>query len=118
MRSEFSRFCGSVTDDTKQGGPYMSLLQFEDDIMPFTFADVLILRYLMGVVDENQTVKDFDLVNNSSNLNWTFRSQVTKFIKRFIKDPYRNEDTEWIRKLSETYEFSIKAKLSALSKLL
>ena len=86
--------------------------------MPFTFADVLILRYLMGVVDENQTVKDFDLVNNSSNLNWTFRSQVTKFIKRFIKDPYRNEDTEWIRKLSETYEFSIKAKLSALSKLL
>lgn len=73
---------------------------------------------LMGVVDENQTVKDFDLVNNSSNLNWTFRSQVTKFIKRFIKDPYRNEDTEWIRKLSETYEFSIKAKLSALSKLL
>ena len=33
-----------VTDDTKQGGPYMSLLQFEDDIMPFTFADVLILR--------------------------------------------------------------------------
>ena len=107
-----------VTDDTKQGGPYMSLLQFEDDIMLFTFADVLILRYLMGVVDENQTVKDFDLVNNSSNLNWTFRSQVTKFIKRFIKDPYRNEDTEWIRKLSETYEFSIKAKLSALSKLL
>lgn len=23
-----------VTNDTKQGGPYMSLLQFEDDIMP------------------------------------------------------------------------------------
>ena len=33
-----------VTDDTKQGGPYMSLLQFDDDIMPLTFADVLILR--------------------------------------------------------------------------
>ena len=33
-----------VTDDTKQGGPYMSLLQFNDDIMPLTFADVLILR--------------------------------------------------------------------------
>lgn len=107
-----------VTDDTKQGGPYMSLLQFEDDIMPFTFADVLILRYLMGTVDENQTVKDFNLINDSSSLNWAFRSQVTKFIKRFIKDPYRNEDSEWIRKLSETHDFSIKAKLTALSKLL
>ena len=51
-----------VTDDTKQGGPYMSLLQFEDDVMPFTFADVLVLRYLMGITDASQTVKDFDIV--------------------------------------------------------
>ena len=107
-----------VTDDTKQGGPYMSLLQFEDDIMPFTFADVLISRYLIGAVDKNQTVKDFNLINNSSDLNWSLRSQVKKFIKRFIKDTYRSEDSEWIRKLSEAYNFSIKAKLTALSKLL
>ena len=107
-----------VTDDTKQGGPYMSLLQFDDDIMPFTFADVLILRYLVGNVDEHQTVTDFNLINNSSNLNWSFKSQVTKFIKRFLKDPYRSEDTEWIRNLAVTKGFSIKDKLAALSKLL
>ena len=107
-----------VTDDTKQGGPYMSLLQFDDNIMPFTFADVLILRYLVGDVDENQTVTDFNLINNSSNLNWSFRSQVSKFIKRFLKDPYRSEDTEWIRNLAATKGFSIKEKLAALSKLL
>ena len=107
-----------VTDDTKQGGPYMSLLQFDDDIMPFTFADVLILRYLVGNVDEHQTVTDFNLINNSSNLNWSFKSQVTKFIKRFFKDPYRSEDTEWIRNLAATKGFSIKEKLAVLSKLL
>ena len=107
-----------VTDDTKQGGPYMSLLQFDDDIMPFTFADVLILRYLVGNVDEHQTVTDFNLINNSSSLNWSFKSQVTKFIKRFLKDPYRSEDTEWIRNLAATKGFSIKEKLAALSKLL
>ena len=107
-----------VTDDTKQGGPYMSLLQFDDDIMPFTFADVLILRYLVGDVDENQTVTEFNLINNSSNLNWSFKSQVSKFIKRFLKDPYRSEDAEWIRNLAVTKEFSIKDKLAALSKLL
>ena len=107
-----------VTDDTKQGGPYMSLLQFDDDIMPFTFADVLILRYLVGNVDEHQTVTDFNLINNSSNLNWSFKSQVSKFIKRFLKDPYRSEDTEWIRNLAVTKGFSIKEKLAVLSKLL
>ena len=94
------------------------MLQFEDDVVPFTFADILILRYLIGNVDENQTVKDFNLINNSSNLNWSFRSQVSKFVKRFIKEPYRKEDSEWIRKLSETYNFSFKAKLTLLSKLL
>ena len=97
-----------MTDDTKQGGPYMSLLQFDDDIMPLTFADVLILRYLVGDADESLTLKDFNLINNSSNLNWSFRSQVSKFIKRFLKDPYRSEDTEWIRNLTATKGFSIK----------
>lgn len=107
-----------VTDDTKQGGPYMSLLQFEDEVMPFTFADVLILRYLVGNADENQTVNDFNMINNSSSLNWSFKSQVSKFIKRFLKDPYRNEDKEWILDLAAKKGFSIKGKLEALSKLL
>ena len=107
-----------VTDDTKQGGPYMSLLQFEDDIMPFTFADVLILRYLFGIVDENQTVSDFNSINTSSNLDWSFKSQVAKFIKRFYKDPYRDEDTEWIKKLAAKNNINVKAKLQALSRLL
>ncbi len=107
-----------VTDDTKQGGPYMSLLQFEDDIMPFTFADVLILRYLMGMSDENQTVKDFDAVNTASELNWAFRSQLSKFIRRFFKDPYREQDTIWIQKLQKDYGIHLKSKLERLSKLI
>ena len=107
-----------VTHDTKQGGPYMSLLQFEDDIMPFTFADVLILRYLLGTVDENQTINDFDSINVASNLNWSFKSQLIKFIKRFFKDPYRNEDTEWIKKLTVENNINIKQKFQMLRKIL
>ena len=72
--------------------------------MPFTFADILILRYLLGTVDENQTVKDFGCITISSDLKWSFKSQVIKFIKRFFKAPYRDEDTKWIKKLaSNTY---------------
>ena len=83
-----------VTDDTKQGGPYLSLLQLEYDVMPFTFADILILRYLLGVVDENQTVTDFNIINLTSNLNWSLKSQLTKFIKRFWKEPYKDEEKQ------------------------
>ena len=107
-----------VTDDTKQGGPYMSLLQFDDDIMPFTFADVLILRYFVGMADEYQTVKDFDAINDASDLNWAFRSQLTKFIKRFLKDPYREEDVIWIKKLAADKGIKLKSKFVALSKLI
>ena len=107
-----------MTNDTKQGGSYMSLLQFEDDIMPFTFADVLILRYLFGTVDEKQTVMDFNLINRSSNLNWSFKSQVVKFIKRFFKEPYRDEDTVWIKKLAAEKNINIKQKFKDLNKCL
>ena len=107
-----------VTDDTKQGGPYMSLLQFDDDVMPFTFADVLILRYLMGITEADQTVKDFDAVNTASNLNWAFRSQLSKFIKRFLKDPYREEDVTWIREFEKKNGINLKDKITHLSKLL
>ncbi len=105
-----------VTDDTKQGGPYISLLQFEDDVMPFTFADVLILRYLLGIADATQTVEDFNTVNTKSALNWSFRSQLSKFIRRFLVDPYRNADTDWIRDLEKKQGIKLKNKLEILSK--
>ena len=107
-----------VTDDIKQGGPYMSLLQFEDEIMPFTFADVLIIRYLLGMVDEKQTVNDFGMINCASELNWAFRSQVVKSVKRFFKEPYRVEDTIWIKRLTSENNINVKMKLTALSKLI
>ncbi len=107
-----------VTDDTKQGGPYMSLLQFDDEVMPFTFADVLILRYLMGITDAPQTIKDFDVINKASKLEWAFRSQLSKFIRRFLKDPYRNEDRLWIREFEKKHNIKLKDKLQQLAKQL
>ena len=90
-----------VSDDIKQGGPYMSLLQFIDnDIMPFTFADVLIMRYLTGTVDALQAVTEFNEINEKSQLNWSLNSQLTKFRKRFWKEPYKYEETEWIQSLT------------------
>lgn len=107
-----------VTDDIKQGGPYMSLLQMEYDIMPFTFADILILRYLMEGADAVQTMRDFNTVNEASDLQWSFRSQIVKFIKRFWKDPYKNEERTWMSKLVEERKIRVKSKFTELQKLL
>ena len=103
-----------VTDDTKQGGPYMSLMQLDYDVKPFTFADILILRYLLGVVDAQQTIADFDTVNETSDLNWSFRSQLTKFIKRFVADPYKTEEKEWFEQWTTENDIKAMVKFRAL----
>ncbi len=103
-----------VTDDIKQGGPYMSLLQFEDEVMPFKFADVLNLRYLVGNVDALQTIENFQTINRESDLNWSFKSYIRKFVKRFYTDPYREEDKQWINEFAKTYSIKVKNKLSVL----
>lgn len=107
-----------VTDDTKQGGPYMSLMQLDYDVKPFTFADILILRYLLGLADAQQTVKDFDTVNETSDLNWSFKSQLMKFIKRFIADPYKTEEKEWFGQWTTENGINAMAKFRALRDVL
>ena len=107
-----------VTDDTKQGGPYMSLLQLDYDIMPFTFSDILILRYLLGNADEFQTMEDFERINRLSDLNWSFKSQIIKFIKRFWKEPYKKEEKLWIDGIVRDNNIKIKSKFTVLSRLL
>ena len=97
---------------------FHSHVEFEDDVMPFTFADLLILRYLMGITDASQTVKDYDAVNKAAELDWTFRSQLSRFIRRFLKDPYREEDIAWIRELKKKYGIKLEEKLRTLGKLL
>lgn len=103
-----------VTDDTKKGGSYMSLMQLDYDVKPFTFADILILRYLLGIVDAQQTIVDFDVVNEASDLNWSFRSQLTKFIKRFVVDPYKTEEKEWFEQWTTENDIKAMAKFRAL----
>lgn len=103
-----------VTDDTKQGGPYMSLIHLDYDVKPFTFADILILRYLLGFADAKQTIKNFDAINETSNLNWSFKSQLAKFIKRFIKDPYKIEEQEWFEQWTMENGVNIRLKFKLL----
>lgn len=107
-----------VTDDTKQGGPYMSLIQLNYDVKPFTFTDVLILRYLLGIANEHSTIADFKKVNETSELNWSFKSQFVKFIKRFVADPYKLEEKEWFEEWTEENSINAMGKFRSLRDLL
>lgn len=103
-----------ITDDTKQGGPYMSLIQLDYDVKPFNFADILFLRYLLAIVDAHKTVADFNVINEKSNLKWSLKSQLVKFIKRFIQDPYKLEEKEWFEQWTKENGIAPLVKFKAL----
>ena len=107
-----------VTDDTKSGGPYASLLQLDYDIIPFNFTDILLLRYLMDAANAEQTVNDFNSINEKSMLNWSFTSQIKKFIKRFVSDPYKEEERKWMNEFIEKYNIRLKTKFLELRQLI
>lgn len=86
--------------------------------------DLAVYKIFENNVNENRNLYgagdlgEVYAINRSSDLNWSFKSQVTKFIKRFFRDPYRDEDTKWIKKLASENNVNIKMKLAALSKLI
>lgn len=101
-----------VTDDIKVGGPYKSLLQlkFDDEVMPFNFVDILILRYLLEVTDQDQTVRHFNQINEASDLKWSLKSHVADFYRRFCKDPYKEAEVQWIQETMKKHVKSNKKK--------
>lgn len=108
-----------VTDDIKQGGPYMSLLQFEDnDIMPFTYVDVLLLDYLEGVIEAEQVVVYFETISDVSSLGWSLKNHLMRFIKRFWTESYQEKEKRWMLELCRKQGIHAKEKLKVLRDLI
>lgn len=106
-----------ITDDIKQGGPYMSLLQFLDnDIMPFTYFDVLMINYLAGNMETNEMMDRFYKINSASMLNWNIKSHLRRFIKRFWSEPYQESERMWMRGFCKNKHINAKEKLIELSR--
>ena len=107
-----------ITDDIKPGGPYTSLLQLNYDVMPFNFADILIIRYLSGTIDCEETISNFNTINTTSNLNWSFKSHIKRFISRFWTNCYNDDDPAWMNALVKKHNIHVRSKFQELTKSL
>ena len=102
--------CCLVTDDTKYKGPYKSLLQYDDEVMPFTFAEVIILYYIFGTIDASKAISYFDKINITSTMNWNFETQLKNFLRRF--NPNKDsKDARWLDKALKEQKVSLKYKI-------
>ena len=102
--------CCLVTDDTKYRGPYESLLQYDDEVMPFTFAEVIILYYIFGTIDASQAISYFDKINTTSSMNWDFETQLKKFLRRF-NPKQDSKGAIWLDEALKKHKVSLKNKI-------
>ncbi len=94
-----------VTDDIKLGGPYRTLLQETDYhqgvARPFNFADMIILEYLFCGVSAEKARADFDAINSASEMNWSLKSHIRRFVRRFFDAEYSTLDKEWLESMTK-----------------
>lgn len=104
-----------VTDDIKLYGPHYTLMvMLDSNVMPFSFNEVLLLNYLDGIINADEYIDYFNLINETCKLNWDFSSKLRNIIKRFSKDPYTLREKEWMRDYCSSRDISFKTKLNEL----
>lgn len=85
-----------LTNDTKQGGPYMSLLNRGIEVMPLNFVDILVLRYLLGEGDISSFFRDFNTINKTFDMPCDRNKRLNIFKDRFISDAYEIEEKDFL----------------------
>ncbi len=105
-----------VTDDTKERGPHKTLMILPDnEVIPLTFYEILILLYCLGKINENEVIEIFDsVIEGSDSLTWNFTSKLNEFVRRFITRPYSEREKEWLITFCQTHKISLKNKIFKL----
>lgn len=91
------------------------IYNYNHNVIPKETLEKVLACYQLSIEDVSDKIVEHS-DDDDDDLN--IKSQVTKFIKSFFKNPYRNEDTVWIKKFTSDNSINIKLKFTALSRLL
>lgn len=113
-----------LTDDIKDFGPHYSLLrETVDEIIPFSFYELLYLKFLCGMIDLKALHTTYDGICNK--INWpiyrknsssisSFEIHMGKTIKRFSTKFGTDRDIHWISQFCISRNINYKNKYQEL----
>lgn len=105
-----------VTDDIKERGPHYTLMRIPDsDVMPLAFYEILFLDFLEQRISAEDLLVCFTSICDISGLNLDCKSKLKAFIKRFWRDPYSENEKQWMKTFCEDNQINVKARLQELS---
>jgi hypothetical protein len=86
-----------VSDDTKDGGPHETLVkELIDDVVPFTYYELLFLKYLKGELDCSGFKEEFEKVASTMSHPMSFTSRIKKVLFRYHEKYSSDRDYEWL----------------------
>ena len=86
-----------VSDDTKQFGPHDTLVRgLITDVMPFSFYELLFLRYLNSELTASELHREFDIVVAQLERPMEFSTRIKITIRRFVGRNAEKRDLEWL----------------------
>ncbi len=104
-----------VSDDTKDGGPHEALVkEYIEDVIPFTFYELLFLKYLKSEIDCNEFKSKFDKISIHMTRPMEFKSRVKKVLNRYHRDRSSDRDYYWLKDYCEKHDIDIRSKISKL----
>ena len=82
------RLMGHIASTIKVNKYGFAYIELDEDILNSLGADASAASNM---------INDFNNINETSGLCWSLKSKVVRFIKRFVTDPYKAEEKEWIK---------------------
>lgn len=110
-----------VSDDTKSQGPHETLVkEIIEDVMPFSFYELLFLRYLNAELTPEQLYQEFTEVTAASmSVNpMNFRSKILTNIRRFSESNGTKRDLEWMDRFCSERGIDFRKKVKDIRPLL
>lgn len=104
-----------VSDDIKDGGPHETLVkQLIDDVVPFTFYELLFLKFLKSEISCDEFKCEFDKISATMSKPMEFSSKIKKVLRRYHKDRSSDRDYYWLQDFCEEHSVDLRARLNEL----
>jgi len=104
-----------ISDDTKDGGPHETLVkELIDDVVPFTFYELLFLKYLRSDINCEEFKEEFDKISATMSKPMEFKSRINRVLKRYHKERSSDRDYYWLQDFCEEHNVDLRSRLVEL----
>lgn len=110
-----------LSDDTKDFGPHKTLVkELIEDVIPFSFYELLFLKYLESNMTPRELYNEFENINSKSmnQHSMNFRSRMLATVRRFSNKHGTERDKQWINKFCDSKDIIINNKMVGLKDFL